>query len=262
MKTLAGEFLPMTSFPQAPDIISESDYLRQRRSPRPGDPLYIHLSDLVTAITPCLPASGARILDYGSGGSPYQSLFDAPACYHRADFPGVPDLDFTFNADSRIGAPDASYDYILSTQVLEHVADPSTYLNECHRLLRPGAQLLLTTHGLFPDHACPFDYRRWTAEGLKRELEQANFETTKVEKLSTGPRALVFLNQTNSYSIFAPFFSRAGLSLRLAKCLYSFDRGARLHRLCDSIYRQYRVVPMVEPNHNLYIAVLALARRR
>ena len=80
-------------------------------------------------------------------------------------------MDFEYAADGRLPAEAADYDCILSTQVLEHVEDPAAYLQECYRVLSPGGHLLLTTHGIFEDHAVPRDYWRWTAVGLQRMIE-------------------------------------------------------------------------------------------
>ncbi len=59
---------------------------------------------------------------------------------------------------------------MLSTQVLEHVTDPRLYLAECHRVLRPGGPLLLSTHGIMVYHPDPVDYWRWTGAGLQRAV--------------------------------------------------------------------------------------------
>jgi SAM-dependent methyltransferase len=61
------------------------------------------------------------------------------------------------------------------------VAEPRTYLDECHRVLRPGGRLLLSTHGIMTYHRDPDDYWRWTGAGLRREMERAGFEVLRME---------------------------------------------------------------------------------
>src|SRR5437764_6171024 len=150
--------------------LSSQEYLRERSEPRPGDPYYLHLSDLLLGIRGAIPRDLNSVLDYGCGGSPYRSLF-ATRVYHRADLKGMPSLDFEFAEDSRILAASENYDCVLSSQVLEHVLSPRNYLEECFRVLKPGGKLILSTHGLYEDHDAPVDYWRWTAAGLAKLIQ-------------------------------------------------------------------------------------------
>lgn len=43
------------------------------------------------------------------------------------------------------GLPDASFDYALSCEVLEHLDEPQKLIDEMYRLLRPGGKAMLTT---------------------------------------------------------------------------------------------------------------------
>jgi len=152
------------------DGVAAKGYLCQSLQRRRGAPLYLCLSDLLIAIRNFIPSGASRVLDFGSGGSPYRPLF--PSCiYHRADLIGGADLEFEYGADARLPSELKDYDCVLSTQVLEHVEDPTSYLKECRRVLRSGGHLILTTHGCFEDHACPYDYWRWTARGLQGMIE-------------------------------------------------------------------------------------------
>ena len=122
-----------------------------------------------------------RVLDLGAAESPYRDFFPAGADFVAADLPGNPNAALALNPDGTVPAPDGSFDAILSTQVLEHVADPALYLSEAHRLLRPGGRILVSTHGTFIYHPDPEDYWRWTAAGLRAALEHAGFRVVRVE---------------------------------------------------------------------------------
>jgi SAM-dependent methyltransferase len=240
--------------------LAVKEYLRERLEPRPGDPLYLCLSDLLIAIRSFIPLKGARVLDYGSGGSPYRPLFQN-CVYHRADLVGGAGLDFEYGADARLPPELKDYDYVISTQVLEHVEDPPNYLKECYRVLRPGGYLVLTTHGCFEDHACPHDYWRWTAEGLSRMIEAAGLEVKEVKKLTTGPRAMVFLTEREFHRL---RFNPAGAyGILLSFGVRAIQRlGARrLHLASDRSFPHHRVVDAREPGHDIYVVLAVLACR-
>jgi SAM-dependent methyltransferase len=95
-----------------------------------------------------LPA-GSRVLDVGAGVGQYRPLF--AACDYRAhDFGQEPltvghytPLDYESDVLS-IPVPDASFDVVLCTEVLEHVPEPIKAVQEMARILRPGGLMLLT----------------------------------------------------------------------------------------------------------------------
>jgi SAM-dependent methyltransferase len=126
-------------------------------------------------------APGSRVLDYGCAEVPYRHFFPPDAHYVAADLPGNPHATLLLNADGTVPSPDGSYDLVVSTQVLEHVADPQLYLSESFRVLRPGGRLLLSTHGMFVYHPDPVDYWRWTCAGLQHVVEAEGFRIVRFE---------------------------------------------------------------------------------
>lgn len=136
---------------------------------------------------PGVELRGARVLDFGCGTRPYEAWFrNAGADYHGADIDGRHEV--LLRADGSIAAADAAFDLVASFQVLEHVWDLATYLGESRRVLKPGRWLLLSTHGTWFYHPHPGDYRRWTAEGLRREVEAHGFKMHEIRPV-VGPLA-------------------------------------------------------------------------
>lgn len=125
-------------------------------------------------------------LDVGCGAQPYRRLLGQGARYRgidREDAKGtfgyeVPDT--TYYSGDRWPVADASLDWVLATEVLEHVEDPAVFLAEAQRCLRPGGRLLLTVPFCARVHYLPHDYRRFTQFGLRRELQGAGFEGAQV----------------------------------------------------------------------------------
>jgi SAM-dependent methyltransferase len=142
---------------------------------------------------------GKRVLDLGAGESPYAGLAkEAGAELIAADIdPPAGSAALAIDpASGRVPLDNGSVDAILSTQVLEHVADVQGHLREAYRLIRPGGMLFCSTHGAFILHRHPTDYRRWTVDGLRYELEQAGFVVERVE-----PRLGILAMSTHLRSI-------------------------------------------------------------
>lgn len=130
------------------------------------------------------------VLDYGCGTSPYQDLFgQISSKYTRVDIDRTVDADYVVSEDEKIPLKDNSYDVILSTQVLEHIKNPQFYLAESKRLLKENGLFIVSTHGIWPYHAFPSDYNRWTKTGLEEEVRKQGFKLVR------------------SYSILGPFAS-------------------------------------------------------
>ena len=59
------------------------------------------------------------------------------------------------------------FDYVIADQVLEHVRKPWVGVEEVRRVLKPGGLTILTSALIFYIHGVPFDYWRFTPDGLK-----------------------------------------------------------------------------------------------
>ncbi len=169
--------------------------------PRLGAPPWRHdaytLRRLEDAIRDCVGlqsaegriGTGRRTVDLGCGTAPYRSLFTATGnVYVGCDLEAGPAVEVAIGKDGTTELPAASADLVVSFQVLEHVWSLDDYLSECHRLLTADGRLLLSTHGTWLYHPHPTDFRRWTRDGLVREIESRGFEVLNVRAV-VGPLA-------------------------------------------------------------------------
>jgi len=100
---------------------------------------------------------GARVvaLDYGFGELPeVLSLFGAMATTGEAGT--RPDaLGAAVNGDgTRLPFPDATFDRIICSEVLEHIPDDEAALRELRRVLKPDGMLAATVPSRLPEKIC------------------------------------------------------------------------------------------------------------
>lgn len=233
------------------------EYYRERENPGFRDVWYIQNSDLKRALEAHRSDRAIRVLDYGCGGSPYRFLFPN-ARFERADVALNAGVDYLIRPDQGCDAPEGAFDLVLSTQVAEHVARPQAYFSEIFRLVKPGGKAVITTHGTSEDHGLPFDFQRWTAEGLRRDLESSGFSGVRMARVTTNLRALLFAGICLLRWV-PPLPDRAARLPVRALTHAVFRTLPLINRLADRYLWQQRVVDEAEPNQMFYLILLAAA---
>ena len=61
---------------------------------------------------------------------------------------------------------DGTFDSVLCNAVLEHVPNAEESIRELARVVKPNGHVVVAVPFLQPFHACPADFRRYTADGL------------------------------------------------------------------------------------------------
>lgn len=138
---------------------------------------------LYTAVLPRLRAhASGKLLDAGCGTMPFRTYLAGLGVEYRAlDIERkAPGIDFVADVQNMHVLASASYDTVLCSEVLEHVAHPATAITEIHRILHPAGKFILTVPYLSRLHEEPFDYFRYTQHGLRVLLEEAGFRVLEI----------------------------------------------------------------------------------
>ncbi len=114
--------------------------------------------------------SASRVLDVGSGG---RRLAQHVVC---ADVVRRSNVDVVADLCGCLPFSDETFELVVCTSVLEHVKDVNAALYELARVTRRGGRLWLEVPFLYHFHVSgrgdTNDFRRWTWEGVRRELAQ------------------------------------------------------------------------------------------
>lgn len=98
-----------------------------------------------------------------------------------------------------------SIDMILSESTLEHVSFPEKAMEEIRRVVKKGGFVYLELPFVFPYHASPNDYTRWTIEGLK--IKFSDFEVIAAGARS-GPIAALIIQLVYVFALVFSFGSQ------------------------------------------------------
>lgn len=110
---------------------------------------------------------GERILNLGSG---VNKVYDNP---------GLINFDIAPHENTQVAGDgeqlpfrDQVFDGVVLDAVIEHLAHPHRVIAEVRRVLKPGGVVLAHVPFLYPFHAAPHDYQRYTPMGLRMLFEE------------------------------------------------------------------------------------------
>ncbi|MBN8702643.1 MAG: class I SAM-dependent methyltransferase [Bacteroidetes bacterium] len=132
---------------------------------------------------------GGRLLDFGCGGKPYKSLMNVSE-YIGLDYEneGHPhqneQIDVLYDG-GKLPFKNEQFDYILCTEVFEHLFDLDEKLIEFNRVLKSNGLIFVTCPFIWNEHEVPFDYARYTMFALNHKFEKNNFEVVSCYKSGT-----------------------------------------------------------------------------
>lgn len=117
----------------------------------------------------------ALVLNVGSGIHRYTtSLINLDIFYYKG-------VDIVGDAMA-MPLLSGSIDGAICECLLEHVPEPQKVVDEMLRVLKPGGSMYIAVPFVYPFHASPNDFYRWTIEGLKTLCKGGTIE-------NVGPRS-------------------------------------------------------------------------
>lgn len=126
-----------------------------------------------------------KVLDVGCGQKPYEELFNCEQYigleYDSPQNRAVKNADFFYDGKT-FPFNDKEFDNAVMNEVLEHVFNPDEFLSELNRVLKDGANLLLTVPFVWDEHEQPYDFARYSSFGIKHLLEKHGFEILEFRK--------------------------------------------------------------------------------
>ena len=129
---------------------------------------------------------GAKVLDIGAGQTLYRDAF-AHTIYVTQDFSQTPDFEYgkidIVSDITSIPLPDSSQDYILCSEVFEHIPEPLKALREISRLLKPNGKLIFTAPLASGQNQAPYHFYG----GYTRYWYQKFFTENKLSISSLQP---------------------------------------------------------------------------
>lgn len=159
---------------------------------------------------------------------------------------------------------DASFDWVITFQVIEHIRRDGEFVREIHRVLRPGGQLIVTTpNAPMSLTRNPWHIREYTAAEL-RSLLGSEFSSVEALGVSGNARVMEYYEQNRRSVKRITRFDILDLQHRLPRCLLQFpyDVLNRINRrrllksntdLTTSIRMDdYRIGPVTDESFDLF----------
>ncbi|MEW6470164.1 MAG: class I SAM-dependent methyltransferase [Bacteroidota bacterium] len=147
-----------------------------------------------------------KTLDVGCGSKPYLHLFRNATEYIGLDVEQsghshkLEQIDVFYDGQ-RFPFGENTFDSLVFFEVLEHVFNPDTFLDQIRTVVKPGGYCLITVPFMWGEHEQPYDYARYSSFGLRHLLEKHGFEVIRSKKYLTDARLIFLLINSYIYTV-------------------------------------------------------------
>lgn len=184
---------------------------------------YILRRKLLLAISRYSSYMSGKMMDFGCGSKPYQSLFNVSE-YIGVDYAGQghshehEQIDVFYDGIT-LPFPDNHFDSVFSTEVFEHVFNLEDMIVEIKRVMKPGGKILVTCPFAIPEHEQPNDFARYSSFGIKHLFTKNNFKVLEYEKIGNHLEALVQLRISYYSLVLFPKLNKLLIIKPILECI-------------------------------------------
>lgn len=246
--------------------------LNRWRKRTPLNPYWLELRELERSVAALAGHARGRMLDVGVGERPWGRLFERKVSrYLGLEYPPVADnlspgiwqamhrlrgVVDVFGDAGRLPFANRSCDTLLAVELLEHVRDPDDAVAEFERVLAAEGRLLVTVPFVAPRHQLPFDFRRYTPDGLRELLARHGFEV--VELTARGNSAIALGSMLAHWLVraFAAKSEQADGSVKLSRV-----RGLAVLPFVALAQTTFALLARVTRDTSLSLGYTVVARR-
>jgi SAM-dependent methyltransferase len=210
-------------------------------------------------LLPSTASEGLKVLDAGCGAQPFRHLIEERGgAYFALDVTPQANVELDFVA--QLDDPDLdlaaigrdSYDIILCSEVLEHVAEWDIAFQNLSSLLAPGGTLLVSAPHFYPLHEEPYDFWRPTPYAIAYFAVKHGLLVKEEHRLGSGWHVLGTLLSRQEFSA-----TRRALPLRLISRTCKIAQTVLLRALVRG-----RLQAAVKDSGPLYLANLQVLKKR
>lgn len=229
-------------------------------NPSFSHPLYYIRKGLYNKISLYSRELNGRLMDFGCGSKPYQSLFTNVTEYIGLDYAGEghsheqESIDVYYDGKT-IPFENETFDSVLSSEVFEHLFALQQLLPEIARVTKKGGKFLITCPFVWEEHEIPVDYARYTRFALQDMLEKNGFEIEVIDKnghflLALHQLFVLYIHDHWLHKVW--FFSRFSLFRKLVR-----------HMVVPFLNGSFRLLePLLPKSDKLYLNTIVLARKK
>jgi SAM-dependent methyltransferase len=180
-----------------------------------SSPFYFIRNALLKKIRLFAPKLTGKLLDFGCGSKPYESLFINASQYIGLDFESEGHSHANENIDviydgKKIPFDDEHFDSVFSSEVFEHIFNLEEIIPEIKRVMKKQGKILITCPFVWNEHEVPIDFARYTQFALRHLLEKNGFEVLLTDKSGDFTMAVYQMRMVYFNQHFIPSFPLLG----------------------------------------------------